>query len=78
MKALALLGSLALLTYIVGLLALTFYNFSKGLFALETGGDSRATRFFMRQIMIVLWPLVVCSKEGRHALRVIWTGKDDL
>lgn len=78
MKLLALTGSLLLFVYIIGLLLLTFHNLSKGVFALETGGDSRLVRFFMRQIMILLWPLVLCSSEGRHALHVIWTGKDDL
>jgi hypothetical protein len=78
MKALALFGSLALGIYIIGALALTFHNFSKGFFGLETGGDSRLLRFFMREILIVLWPLVLVSSEGRHALKVIWTGRDDI
>lgn len=75
MKLLAIAGSIALFVYIIGVLALTFHNVSKGMWALETG-EPRLIRFFMREIMIVLWPLVVCSEEGRHALRVIWTGRD--
>lgn len=78
MKLLALAGSVALFLYIVGVIALTFHNISKGFFGLDTDGDSRLTRLFMRQIMIVLWPLVMASAEGRHALKVIWTGRDDL
>ena len=77
MRLLALIGSVLFIIYIVGFIMLTFHNISKGFFAL---GDDRIrlTRFFMRQIIILLWPLVLASGEGRHALRVIWTGKDDI
>jgi hypothetical protein len=78
-KLLALVGSLALFIYIAGALVLTFHNLSKGMFTVEEPeGDSRLTRFFMREIVILLWPLIMASEEGRHALRVIWTGKEDL
>lgn len=78
MRLLAIVGSLLLLIYFVGLLTLTFHNLSKGMFGLDTEGDSRLVRLFMRQILILLWPLVLVSAEGRHALRVIWTGKEDI
>lgn len=77
MRLLAFFGSLALLIYFCGLVALTFHNFSKSMWAVEDG-ESRLVRFFMRQIVIVLWPLMLVSAEGRHALKVIWTGREDL
>jgi hypothetical protein len=76
-KLLALVGSLILFVYIVGVLLLTYHNLSKSMFALETG-DNRLVRFFMREILVLLWILVLGSAEGRHALRVIWTGKEDI
>jgi hypothetical protein len=77
MKLLALVGSLAAFVYFIGLLTLTFHNISKSMWALETG-ENRLVRFFMREIIILLWPLMMASEEGRHALHVIWTGKEEL
>lgn len=77
MKLLALAASLFIFVYVVGFLLLTAHNISKYLFTLEDN-DDQLVRFFMREIMILLWPLVLFSEEGRHALRVIWTGKEDL
>jgi hypothetical protein len=76
MKLLALVGSLALFIYFVGLLTLTFHNISKTLFGHVFEAEA-GTRFWMRQIMLIMWPLVLASEEGRYALYVIWTGKDD-
>jgi hypothetical protein len=77
MKLLALVGSLALFIYIIGVLTLTVHNISKSMWALDDGEENRLVRFFMRQIVILLWPLMMVSEEGRHALHVIWTGKLD-
>jgi hypothetical protein len=76
MKLLAMIGSLILLVWIVGMLLLTFHNVSKTLFG-HVFENEPGVRFFMRQILIILWPLVLASEEGRYALRVIWTGRDD-
>jgi hypothetical protein len=78
MKLLGLLGSLAVLVYAVVTLGLTWHNVSRWLFTLEEPGRDRpGTRFWMRQLLVFIWPLVVPSEQGRHALRVIWTGKED-
>ena len=76
MKLLALVGSLALFIYIVVTLVLTFHNVSKTLFG-HTFQNDAGIRFWMRQFLIAAWPLVLASEEGRYALYVIWTGKDD-
>lgn len=76
MKILALIGNLILIIYLLGLISLTFHNISKTLFGHVYENES-GIRFWMRQIMIILWPLVIASEEGRYALYVIWTGKDD-
>lgn len=78
MKALAILGSIALFFYFVGVALLTFHNVSKFAFGhtFERTKDP-ASRFWMRQVLILFWPLVLASAEGRYALYVIWTGNDD-
>jgi hypothetical protein len=76
MKLLALVGSLLLFVWIVGMLLLTFHNVSKTVFG-HTFQHEPGVRFWMRQILIFLWPLVLASEEGQYALYVIWTGKDD-
>jgi hypothetical protein len=75
-RLLALIGSLMLLAWIIGMLVLTFHNISKTFFG-HTFQDDPLVRFFMRQLLIVLWPLVLASEEGHYALYVIWTGRDD-
>jgi hypothetical protein len=75
-KLLALVGSLALFIYIVVLVVLTFHNVSRTLFG-HTYQHEAGVRFWMRQFMIILWPLALASEEGKYALYVIWTGKDD-
>jgi hypothetical protein len=77
MKAFAMLVSILLIIYVVALLALTWHNISRTLFG-HTYENEPGVRFWMRQIMIILWPLVIASEQGRHALRVIWTGNNDL
>jgi hypothetical protein len=78
MKLLGIIGSLMVFFYVVGVLGLTWHNVSRWLFTLEEPNkDKPATRFWMRQFMILIWPLVLPSREGRRALRVIWTGVDD-
>jgi hypothetical protein len=76
MRLLALVGSLALFIYIVAVVLLSFHNFSRTLFG-HTFEKEAGTRYWMRQIMIMLWPLAIASEEGRYALYVIWTGRDD-
>lgn len=76
MRLLALFGSLALFAYIVAALILTFHNFSKLMFGHVFEANPRV-RFFMRQLLIMFWPLVLASAEGRRALQVIWTGEWD-
>jgi hypothetical protein len=76
MRLLADIGSLLLIIYIVSVLALTWHNISKTLFG-HTFEHEPGVRFWMRQILILFWPLVLASEEGRYALYVIWTGKDD-
>lgn len=76
MKFLGLLGSLVFIVYVVGVLSLTFHNVSKTLFG-HTYQHEPFVRFWMRQILIILWPLVLASEEGRYALYVIWTGNND-
>lgn len=76
MRLLALIGSLMLFVYIVGALMLTVHNVSKTLFG-HVFENEPGVRFWMRQILILLWPLVLASEEGHHALKVIWTGRDD-
>lgn len=76
MRLLALLGSAALLVWLVGIAVMTFHNLSKFMFGHTFEQNSRV-RFFMRQIMIVFWPLVLASAEGRRALDIIWKGKWD-
>lgn len=80
MKFIALLGSLMFIVWLVGVLTLSFHNLSKGFFGLDNYVKPyhRLVRFWMREFVILLWPLVLASAEGRHALRVIWTGKDDI
>jgi hypothetical protein len=75
-KLLALMGDLFLIVWIVGILMLTFHNISKTVFG-HTFEKEAGVRFWMREIMIILWPLVLASEEGRYALYVIWTGRDD-
>lgn len=76
MKLLALVGSFLLFVYFVGVVLLTFHNVSKTLFG-HTFENEAGVRFWMRQILILLWPLVLASEEGHYALKVIWTGRDD-
>lgn len=76
MRFLGLLGSVALLVYLGGLGVMTFHNLSKFMFGHVFEQNPRV-RFFMRQIMIVFWPLVLASAEGRRALDIIWKGKWD-
>lgn len=76
MRLLALFGSLALFSYIIGVAVLSFHNVSKILFG-HVFEEEPGTRFFMRQILIVFWPLVLASAEGRRALRIIWKGEWD-
>lgn len=76
MRLLALLGSLGLMIYIIGVGFLTFHNVSRVLFG-HTFEHEAGTRFWMRQLLILMWPLVLASEQGRYALYVIWTGKDD-
>lgn len=76
MKFLAMLGSLLLIVWIVGMIVLTWHNVSKTVFG-HVFEDEPGVRFWMRQILIIAWPLVIFSKEGHYALHVIWTGRDD-
>lgn len=76
MKLLAIAGSILLFVWIVGVLLLTFHNISKTVFG-HTYQDDPHIRFWMRQMLIIFWPLVLASEEGQYALYVIWTGKDD-
>ncbi len=76
MRLLALVGSLALFAYLLGILILTFHNISKLMFG-HIFEESPRVRFFMRQILIMLWPLVLVSAEGRRALVIIWKGEND-
>lgn len=76
MRSLALFGSLALFSYTIGVGVMSFHNVSKLLFG-HVFEESPRVRFFMRQILIVLWPLVLASAEGRRALKIIWEGKWD-
>jgi hypothetical protein len=70
------LGSLAFIVWLVGAVTLTFHNVSKTMWG-HVFEDQPGTRFWMRQILIIFWPLVLASREGHYALYVIWTGRDD-
>lgn len=72
MRLLALSGSVLLAAYILGLIAMTAVNISKALF--ELNRDEQAYRFWARQGLIFLWPLVGITKEGRATLTTIWEG----
>jgi hypothetical protein len=72
MKALAFFGSLFLGIYILMTLAFTIVNISKVLF--ELNREEQGYRFWARQGLILMWPLVAITKEGRETLAVIWEG----
>lgn len=76
MKLIAIAGSILLFIYLIGVILLTFHNISKTAFG-HVFEDEPGVRFWMRQILILAWPLVLASEEGHYALYVIWTGKDD-
>lgn len=77
MRLLGLLGSLFLLVWFVGMIVLTWHNVSRWLFG-QSYEPEPAVRFWMRQFIIFTWPLAIFSEQGHHAIRVIWTGRDDL
>lgn len=77
MKILGLLGSLFLFFWFVGMGLLTWHNVSRWLFG-QTYENEAGVRFWMRQFLIIIWPLAICSKQGLHAIKVIWTGRDDI
>lgn len=75
MRLLALTGSLLLLVYILGVIVLTCVNLSRWLFDLERNGEGE--RFWRRQGIIFLWPLVIMTAEGRAVLIYIWNDLDE-
>lgn len=70
MKFLGLLGSLGFCIYIVALIVLTSVNVSRYMFDIDR--DREGPKFWKRQLLILLWPLVIITAEGRAVLYFVW------
>lgn len=72
MRLLAVLASLALAIYVVGVLFFTVSNISKLIFSFKR--HDLGYKFWSRQGIILTWPIALMSEEGRTALPIIWKG----
>jgi hypothetical protein len=74
MKLLAVLGSIAIFVYIMGLILLSVMNVSRAMFD-KYIQENEGFGFLARQGMVFIWPLALFSNSGQKAFKLIWFGE---